>query len=267
MSIIKSRIKAAIGPTHSRRLSNLLYGNRLDEVSIIHSTFHKLGVVGTMIDVGAHRGGSLHQFASAGWSIHAFEPDANNRKHLLTLVGHNRNVKIDKRGVSNETRFSVPFFVSDKIGGISSLSRFHQTHNVKQTIDTVTLKDYILQNAIRNIDFLKVDVEGHDLFVLQGLDWEASAPDCIVCEYEDRKTLPNGYSTHDLCAFLKDKGYDFMLSEWFPIKEYGGQHRWKSFHQTAADVSTEGWGNIIAWRPKTKIGHSIDWTGLSKQHS
>jgi hypothetical protein len=35
--------------------------------------------------------------------------------------------------------------------------------------------------AINKIDFLKIDTEGHDFFVLQGFDWDSHLhPDVII---------------------------------------------------------------------------------------
>lgn len=46
---------------------------------------------------------------------------------------------------------------------------FHESHKEVGTIDTITLSKYIEKKEIKEIDFLKIDTEGYDLFVLQGL--------------------------------------------------------------------------------------------------
>lgn len=265
MSIIKSRIKALIGPQLSRKVSGLLYGDYMDEVALVYRTFSQLRVVGTMLDVGAHQGGSMHSFAAAKWKVHAFEPDPNNRRHLATLAAKYPNVTIDPRGVSDKSRSAIPFFVSDEIGSISSLSRFHDTHKTIRTIDLVSLSEFAKEIGLHHIEFLKIDVEGHDLFVLHGVDWARLSPDCIICEFEDRKTTPNGYSTQELFNYLSSRGYEIVISEWYPISEYGAKHRWKAFRRLPSEIDSQGWGNIIAYRAGTRIAPLLDFETLSRE--
>ena len=38
-----------------------------------------------------------------------------------------------------------------------------------------------------------------------------------------------------------------IVSEWYPIKEYGEVHRWRRFIQAPYELNTsKAWGNIIA---------------------
>ena len=84
--------------------------------------------------------------------------------------------------------------------------------------------------------------------VLKGFPWAQSPhPKVIVCEVEDAKTLPLGYSIHQLADFLVDRAYRLIISEWYPVKSYGGPHRWRRFSTYPCErVDSQGWGNIIA---------------------
>jgi hypothetical protein len=69
----------------------------------------------------------------------------------------------------------------------------------------------------------------------------------IVCEFEDSKTKPLGYSFHDLARFIQSKGYRLLISEWKPVQQYGGLHDWNRFSEYPCELSEEkAWGNIIA---------------------
>lgn len=265
MSMIKSHIKALIGPRLSSRVSNLLYGPKTDEVAFVYEAYDRLGIVGTMLDVGAHHGNSLHNFANAGWKVYAFEPNPKNRRHLEVLASNFAGVTIDPRGVSDTVRSAVPFFISDKIGSISSLSRFHATHESTQVIDIVSLSEFARERDLGHVEFIKIDVEGHDLFVLKGIDWERMSPDCIVCEFEDRKTVSNGYTTEDLFDYLVDHSYQVVISEWYPIAEYGVAHRWKAFRRRPNEIDTQSWGNIIACRTSSPIASLLSWEALHQR--
>lgn len=115
------------------------------------------------------------------------------------------------------------------------------------------MSEIVREYALERIDFLKVDVEGFDFFVLKGVDWDGVVPDIIVCEFEDTKTRALGYSLNEMIVYLRERGYCITLSEWLPITEYGGQHCWKRFTGDVADIDPKGWGNLIAFRDRPEF--------------
>lgn len=208
----------------------------------------------TMVDVGAHHGHALKRFAEAGWDVRAFEPDSVNLAKLTEAWGSAANVRIDPRAVSDVDGLKVNLYRSDISSGISGLSAFHSSHRPAQTVITVTLRTYLETAAVPTVDFLKVDTEGHDLFVLRGFPWEATRPRIVLCEFENRKTETLGYQTKDLLDFLVDHGYVVFISEWFPVVEYGGVHRWQSFGKHPGHKpSDQSWGNIIGVRDRNDV--------------
>ncbi|MFT6802529.1 MAG: FkbM family methyltransferase [Salibacteraceae bacterium] len=224
----------------------------IDEVEIVHEILKDK--IGLMLDVGAHFGTSLDLFMKDGWEIHAFEPDPKNRKKLLEKIKGKPNVKLSTDAVTNQSGLELSFYSSEVSTGISGLSSFHASHKEVAKVNTITLKDYITKNKIKGVDFLKIDTEGHDLFVLQGFDWDNhSHPEVIVCEFEDKKSLPLGYKTNDMISFLEEKGYHVILSEWFPIVEYGMSHKWKSFNteNLLERDKSKNWGNLIGYKCDT----------------
>jgi hypothetical protein len=101
---------------------------------------------------------------------------------------------------------------------------------------------------LAHIDFLKIDVEGHDKFVLDGFDWEADRPDVVLAEFEDAKTLRNGYSAHDLAGSLLFRGYSVFVSEWLPIERYGLAHDWRRLVRYSPTLELgKSWGNLLAF--------------------
>ena len=81
-----------------------------------------------------------------------------------------------------------------------------------RTVKTHTLTSILRQHNIvnRRIDFLSVDVEGHDLAVLRSLDFDAYQPTMICVELHEAdmtKIIRN-----PLYAFLIGKGYN--LKAW-----------------------------------------------------
>lgn len=242
-----------MGPNGTRMVKRVLGRLDVDEVAIVHAVFARERQPGVMIDVGAHHGISLGPFANMGWRVAAFEPDDANREHLVRDFGRRPNVSIDSRAVSEKPGRNLAFFSSKISTGISGLSAFHGTHVQSQTVDATTVALAIEEHAFEQLDFLKIDTEGYDLFVLKGVDWGGVIPEAIVCEFEDRKTLPLGYDLCDMHEFLVGRGYNVTISEWEPVVEYGRRHVWKRFTDDPRSVAPKGWGNFIAFRDRERF--------------
>lgn len=107
------------------------------------------------------------------------------------------------------------------------------------------------------MDFLKIDTEGFDYFVLKGFPWDRSGlkPGIILCEFEDSKTRPLGYDWKVMADFIQSKGYQVYVSEWFPIEKYGVSHRWRGIKKYPAELEDhEGWGNLVALASSEQAG-------------
>ena len=179
----KTQLKSGpIGPAFSRNQRASIDETHL--VSLILADKPKGSV---MIDVGGHHGSALAPFNRMGWDIFAFEPDPRNRKYLEGRFGGQQNVNISPQAVSNEVKSEVDFFSSSESTGISGLLKFRDTHKKTTTVETTTIREIAKTNDLSHIDFLKIDVEGFDYQVLQGVPWETLQPDVIECEFEDAK--------------------------------------------------------------------------------
>lgn len=216
----------------------------------------------TMVDVGAHFGGSMMRFLRSGWDVWAFEPDPNNRTRLFERLRDEQAMprRIDHRAVSNTSGIELEFYRSPVSAGISSLSKFHPTHEVALKVKTVSLTDFVRDFGVNDVDYLKIDVEGHDLFVLEGFPFDRLRPQAVLCEYEDHKTVPLGHTSKTLADFLANKGYHVYFSQWHPIIEYGTSHDWsllRSYDGVAAPE--ESWGNLVAFadKPSPKLMESL----------
>lgn len=129
----------------------------------------------TVVDVGAHIGFYTITAARAGARVIAVEPDSSNFGILLHNVSRNGFLS---------TVTLVPAALSDRngrkklytsIGGNALLSSLdhdwlpESQGKINSTIiDCLTLDQLIEDNAIKTIDWLKVDVESHQLHVLEG---------------------------------------------------------------------------------------------------
>jgi FkbM family methyltransferase len=102
-----------------------------DEVAVAHSLLR--GERGVMVDVGAHHGGALVDFAIDGWSVFCFEPDPTNRAILLERTAGQPKVRVDERAISEVDGEEVSLFTSKVSTGISSMAAFHPSHQATAT--------------------------------------------------------------------------------------------------------------------------------------
>lgn len=239
-------MKPVIGPFERQQSAHY------DETECIAELYSRCLIGQTMIDVGAHHGWALTPFLNKGWQIFAFEPDNENRAKLIERIFNHTNkslINIDTHAVSNKSQTGLTYYRSDVSTGISGLSAFHKSHEEAHMVDSITLTDFFANMKLPDIDFLKIDTEGHDLFVLQGFPWERCKPAVIECEFEDLKTVPLGYTFHDLADYLVEKGYIVYVSEWHPIIQYGISHDWNRLMRYPCTLANEqGWGNLLAFR-------------------
>lgn len=200
-----------------------------------------------LVDVGAHTGDVTAQFLDLGWSVVAYEPDPANREQFIHRIGANPQVQLSSAAVSDTASGSASFFTSSVSTGISSLAAFHESHEPTAIVDVVTLAGDLRARGVPRVDFLKVDIEGFDLFALKGFDW-SYAPRFVLYEFENHKTVPLGYSLADSSAFATEHGYHLVYSVWEPIVEYGVRHKWRDLSTTPPNDVAECWGNVLCFR-------------------
>ena len=202
-----------------------------------------------MIDVGAHYGSALSPFLAQGFQIFAYEPDPDNRDRLVQKFGQHDLLTLDKRAVSDHPGQVVSFFSSKESTGVSTLAPFLESHQLRCQVTTTTVAEICEEHELEHIDFLKIDTEGFDLMVLKGVPWNQIQPQVIECEFEDRKTVPLGYTFEDLAQYLFDRGYTVLVSEWHPVICYGIQHDWHRLTTYPCKLSTpDAWGNLLAFK-------------------
>lgn len=223
----------------------------VDETEVVAELVARQKPGSFMLDVGACGGGSAAHFVKHAWNVICFEPDPKNREQLSRRFARNPDqVTIDPRALSNKEQLDVPFYSSAESKGISGLLAFRDSHQESARVHVVTGERVVREYDVREIEFLKIDVEGHDLNVLRGMPWDVVRPAIIECEFEDAKTEKLGHTWLDLAEFLKELDYTVYISEWHPIIRYGTQHDWRRVFKFGDGnaPAKESWGNMLAFR-------------------
>lgn len=235
-------------PAAVRRWISLARLRAINEPVIAYHVLQGHARARTMIDVGAAHGSALKIFAADGWRVWACEPNPENRAVLERWTARYPRVTVWPYALSDQREDGVTFYTSSVSSGLGSLKPFDESHRPGFTVDVRTLAELFPDPPV--IDFLKIDTEGYDLWVLKGMPWDRMQPRLILCEYDNHKSIPLGYRMEDMADFLQQQGYRVWVSASAPIADYGTLPAWRGFYpygeRKTEDDST---GNLFAAEP------------------
>ena len=158
-------------------LSLFLFGNFQKHVT--HNPYMKLPADAVIIDVGANFGLMSLQFALVApeGRVYSFEPThyalAKFRRNLELNPELAKIIHPVNSFVSAETSKSpnIKAFSSWKVDGNKS-DDMHPVHlgaaKSAEGVGSVTLDDFCKENNLTRLDFIKIDVDGHEFEVLNG---------------------------------------------------------------------------------------------------
>jgi FkbM family methyltransferase len=149
-----------------------LYGNWEKKSMKLWTSLSKKSNI--IFDIGANTGvySMVSKAVNSGAEVHAFEPfEAIHQKLDYNASINNFKIHTNCKAISNYTGDGVIYtdggdFAYSVTVNKNLWVKDHQP--VKLNIKTITLKEYIEQNKITNIDLMKIDVETHEPEVMEG---------------------------------------------------------------------------------------------------
>ena len=173
---------------------------------------------GVALDVGANKGSYLYSMARwAGSSqIVAFEPQRALAQYLAGACQRSglTNVTVENLALSNRAGELDLFVPGDSHSPGASLeaSIADKTDCHKETVTVTTLDLYAAENLKGPVRVIKIDVEGHELAVVQGaLGLIRRDKPLLVIECEGRH-MPAGKTVHEFIALVVSLGYTATLA-------------------------------------------------------
>lgn len=181
-----------------------------------------------VIDVGANVGDWSHAVASvySNAIIHAVEASPPTAQRLHERLGKYDKIHIHKCGLSKEPG-EIDFYVypdssSELSGGRAAL----HSHVIPRQIKVNVISGDMLceQNNIKEIDLLKVDVEGLDLEVLKGFSKILASGKVKAIQFE----LEGGNYLLDFYRFLEPLGYKIgkLYSGYVEFSPHSAESEW-----------------------------------------
>ena len=189
-----------------------------DQVFELRAIREALRHGGVALDVGANKGSYLYSMARwAGASpVVAFEPQRALAQYLTAACQRSglRNVTVENLALSNQTGELNLFVPGDSHSPGASLeaSIADKTDCRKETVSVTTLDLYAAEKLGGPVRVIKIDVEGHELAVVQGaLDLIRRDKPLLVIECEARH-MPAGKTVQDFVAMVVSLGYTATLA-------------------------------------------------------
>ena len=172
---------------------------------------------GFYVDAGAHhpvRFSNTKFFYELGWSGLNFDPNEG----IEELFAQARPRDETFRSALSDHEGEADFYVYNEpaLNGIDN-DRSEELKNTIyrllkiENVTTTTLRSALNQSRPQGMprpNFLNVDVEGHELEVLKGNDWEKYRFDFLLIE--QRKTSPSQTNPDEITGFLRALDYEHV---------------------------------------------------------
>src|SRR4029077_3471160 len=176
----------------------------------------------TVLDIGAHHGFytmlAARRVGPTGRVI-SFEPSHRERKRLLVHLRLNHildSVSVFPIALGRETAEATLYVVVGRDTGCNSLRPPAVTESTQAELSVTSLDTFLAQQNVARVDFdfIKMDVEGAELGVVQGAEELLGRrhPPVILAELTDSCALPGVYSASAIYDSFAAKGYC-----WFAI--------------------------------------------------
>ena len=123
------------------------------------------------IDGGAHKGEELQVLSEIGCEVHSFEVNPVHCENLKKLYSENKNITINHAALWIKNDYIDVYY--KKSSKLASMSTEKVKHNIdtkqKISVRAIDIADYILYYLDKEIDVMKLDIEGGEYKVIKHL--------------------------------------------------------------------------------------------------
>jgi len=215
---------------HKKKILDFLKKNN-------HSNFE------IFFDVGAHKGETIKLFLKNFniSYIYSFEASPINFKILETNVlkikksFKNNKIILENFALGSQNQKAnlkqVQESSSSTLSDINENSKYLKKkkkilnlfsnneyyHNIE--VQVITLNDYLITNNIKNISFLKIDTEGHELEILKGLKENLRKVRIVLFEHHFDDMINKKYTFRDINSLLLKNNFKQIYKSKMPFRK------------------------------------------------
>jgi FkbM family methyltransferase len=173
-----------------------------------------------VLDVGTNIGEVLlncAQIVGGSGKVFGFEPHPVTYDKLMRNINLNRfnNLEVFPVGLSEKhQKYEMYEVIPGNMGANRVLQQAPENASRSLTIDTLPLDEWIEENKIARVDFIKIDVEGFEWAVLQGAkETLQKFRPVLFIELIDEHLRNHQVTASDLVGFLLNSGYEVFRAE------------------------------------------------------
>ena len=159
-------------------------------------------------DIGANIGETTLNFAqlAKNGKVYSFEPVPFLYERLKTNVGLNtfKNIELHNLAISDNS--DDLFFEAPKNRNSSGISLTKENSNTSMRVASNTLDEFVSSKQIEKIDFIKIDVEGFENYVINGAKQTLKKfKPMLFVEIDNRYLIPKNTSEKKLLTQLQQE--------------------------------------------------------------
>jgi len=134
-----------------------------------------------VIDAGAWIGDFGAYASVKGAEVYAFEPCKTTIDYLKTTQQLNKNIHIIEKGLGNKKE--VSYLETNDLD--SGSNRITDNSINSEKIEITTIDDFVAEQKLNRVDFIKADIEGFERYMLKGAKetLKKFAPKLAICTY------------------------------------------------------------------------------------
>jgi FkbM family methyltransferase len=176
------------------------------ELKILCEWLKKKKKLNLVIDVGAYLGNHAVFFSTYFKNVISFEPNSFSYKLLDINTLKRKNIKIFNFGLSNKNSIKNFYSYENNYGGSST----RKNKNINYTKTKAKFKKFDNLKFNKKADLVKIDVEGDELKVLEGMSKYIDRYKPIIVFECQEEEIFNG--TSKVIKYLKKKNYQNFYS-------------------------------------------------------
>lgn len=152
---------------------NYIFNSEFKEQEFVKNTIKPNMLV---FDIGAHYGKYTKLFSLLGCNVFAFEPVPGSFLKLKSLVESEKmsNVLLVNKAIYNIHNSTIMMnLFPEEVSSWNSIGKSPMGKDIVEQVNvpTITIDNFYKEMKLQNdIDYMKLDVEGSELFALQGME-------------------------------------------------------------------------------------------------
>ncbi|MCY7410438.1 MAG: FkbM family methyltransferase [Chitinophagales bacterium] len=240
-----------LGPV-SNFIINRKYRRFYENYNAELKLYKQFGRMNLVFDIGANKGNKADVFSSLSKKVICVDPDEKNNEILNARFQFNKKISIECVALSDKVGEET-FYLLEEGEQLNTLSekwkqviespnnqRFDEARNFKKSIPvkTKTLDGLIAEFG--KPDYVKIDVEGYELKVLNGLStalpmisFESNLPEFIDETFECIAKLDSLSTTS---VFNISREFKFLFDEWLHADAFKEKFKLTDLHSNTIEI-------------------------------